>query len=401
MRILHVTYIFPPKPNVADGITHSVYQLTSTLAKNGNDVTVYASNALDLHGKERIEINNSPACVDGVKVRYFPYLLRYGTFFFTPSMFRLIRDEIKKFDVIHIHDARCFQCAITMHYAELFNIPIIFQPRGSFKSSSPHGTLRKLLRLFIDKLYAENILQKCSKMIALTPVEAEQYRRVGVPKEKITIIPNGIDLSEYTNLPLKGSFKKKLHIDKDKKVILYIGRIHMIKGIDVLVRAYAYAVNNLELRNALLVLVGPDDGYLGELKQLLSSLKVNDILLIGPLYGKDKLEAYIDADAFILPSRYETFPNVVLEAYACSKPAVASNIMSIPDIVINERTGLLFRSGDVEDLAKKIIYMLSHVEESKEMGIEARKFVEEKLSINKVTASLESLYEEILKGEDR
>ena len=72
MRILHVTYIFPPKAEVADGITQVVYRLTRALAKRGHDVTVYASNALDLHGKARIEIDNSPAYIDGIKVRYFP-----------------------------------------------------------------------------------------------------------------------------------------------------------------------------------------------------------------------------------------------------------------------------------------------------------------------------------------
>ncbi|MDH5771134.1 MAG: hypothetical protein OEZ25_07605, partial [Candidatus Bathyarchaeota archaeon] len=64
MRILHVTYIFPPKPDVADGITQVVYRLTRALAKKGHDVTVYASNALDLYGKERTKIDNSVGYID-------------------------------------------------------------------------------------------------------------------------------------------------------------------------------------------------------------------------------------------------------------------------------------------------------------------------------------------------
>jgi glycosyltransferase involved in cell wall biosynthesis len=117
---------------------------------------------------------------------------------------------MKKFDVIHIHDARCLQCAITANYAKLFDVPVVFQPHGSFRSILPSGKLRKLSRLFVDKLYAEKVFGISTKIVALSWVEAEQYRRMGVPDEKIAVIPNGIDLSEYANLPPKGSFKSSL-----------------------------------------------------------------------------------------------------------------------------------------------------------------------------------------------
>jgi len=397
MKILHVSYIFPPKVEVADGITRVVYGLTKALAKKGNDVTVYASNALDLHGKARIKIENSPAYVDGIKVRYFPYLLRYGTIFFTPSIFYSIRDDIKKFDVIHIHDARCLQCAIAAYHAGLFDIPIVFQPHGSFKSPLPSGKLRKLSRIFIDKLYAEKVFKKVSKIVALSHMEAEQYEAMGVPEEKIAIIPNGIDLSEYANLPPEGIFKKKFNMDENEKIVLYLGRIHRIKGIDVLVKAFADVIE--KLGDVRLVVVGPDDGYLGELKALTKALRIEDkVLITGPLYGEDKLEAYVDAAIYVLPSRYETFPMGLLEAYACGKPVIASNVESISDVIIHGKTGLLFGAGNVQELAEMIVYMLVHPEEARNMGHRARKLVKEKFSIDKVVDSLEVLYEEILKG---
>jgi len=390
MRILHVTYIFPPKPNVADGITHVVYHLTKTLAKNGHDVTVYASNAMDLHGKERIEINSSPACVDGVKVRYFPYLLRYGTVFFTPSMFRLIRDEIKKFDVIHIHDARCLQSAITMHYAELFNIPIIFQPHGSFKSPLPYGKLRKISRLFIDKLYAEKILQKCSKMVALSWVEAEQYKRMGVPEEKIATIPNGIDLSEYANLPPRGCFKKKFGIKEEEKIVLYLGRIHRIKGIDILVKAFASVVK--ELDNVKLAIVGPDDGYLNELRILIKALKMeNNVLITGPLYGKDKLEAYVDAEVYVLPSRYETFPMSILEAVACGTPIILTENCAINEY-FRSKVGLAVKP-DPSALSGALLEMLLNKQQMSTFRQNCRTIVEA-FSISRTVSKLERAYED-------
>ena len=399
MRILHVTYIFPPKAIVADGITRVVYNQTKALAKMGHDVTVYTSNALDLHSKGRIKINKFPDNIEGVKVRYFPYLLRYGTIFFTPSMFHSIRDDIKRFDVIHIHDARSIQCAIATYYAGLFNIPIVFQPHGSFISPLPSGRLRRLLRLFADKLYAEKVIEKISKIVTLSRMEADQYRRMGVPEEKIAIIPNGIDLSEYAKLPPKGCFKKKFGIPEDRKIILYLGRIHRTKGIDFLVRAYAHLINEMNYRDTVLVIAGPDDGYLKEVQELTNSLGVSKhVLFTGPLYGWNKLEAYIDSEFYVLPSRYETFPMTVLEAYACIKPVIASEVGGLKDLVMNGETGLLFELGNVKQLARSIFNLANDNGLAKRMGLKGRKFVEGNFTIEKVVERLEKVYEEVVEG---
>jgi glycosyltransferase involved in cell wall biosynthesis len=221
---------------------------------------------------------------------------------------------------------------------------------------------------------------------------------MGISDSKIATIPNGINLQEYTDLPRRGSFRRKFSIDEDAKIILFLGRIHEIKGIDFLVKAYAYLLEKLKFKDSLLVIAGPDDGYLVQLKRLLSSMKMgtDDVLLIGPLYGRDKLEAYVDADVFVLPSRYETFPNVILEAYACFKPVIASNVESISDIVVCGETGLLFPVGNIQELAEKISYMLTHSQEAEEMGHRARKRVEDEFSIDKVADSTEVLYDKIL-----
>jgi len=396
MRILHVTYIFPPKPNVADGITRVVYGITRTLAKKGHDVSVYASNALDLHGKGRTEIDNSPGCIDEVKVRYFPYLLRYGTIFFTPSMFYSVRDDIKEFDVVHIHDARCLQCAITTYYAELFNIPIVFQPHGSFKSPLPSGRLRKLSRLFIDKLFAEKVFKKASKIVALSQMEAQQYRGMGVPEEKIAVIPNGIDLSEYGDLPPKGSFKKKFGIDDGEKVILYLGRIHKTKGIDFMVKAYAYLVKNMKCNEAVLVIAGPDDGYLAEAKSLAGSLSISDhVLFTGFVSSEDKLKGLVDADVFVTPSFYG-FPVTFLEACATGTPIVTTTLGDTLEW-IDGNAGYVTPPIH-HDLAKTIYTIISDDELRRKLSRNCMKIVKSKFSLEKVVDTLEQVYGEVAEG---
>jgi len=388
MRILQVVPWFSTG-KAASGYVQAVYNVSRELVKRGHGVEVYTSNFLD--GKRKME--NDSLVIGQIKVNYFNYIMRHYTFFLTPSMIPAVRKNLKEFDVIHIHDFRTFQNIIIHYYSRKYRVPYILQARGSL----PRIMAWQRLKWVYDVLFGYRLLRDASKVIALTRVEAEQYRHMGVPEEKITIIPNGIDLSEYAELSPKGSFKKKFNIPEDKKIILYLGRIHKTKGIDFLVRAYAHLINEMNFKDAVLVIVGPDGGFLGEVKSLVQSLGISRLVMFtGPLYGNEKLSAYVDSDVVVLPSRYETFPNVVLEAYACSKPVVASNVEAIPDIVLHGKTGLLFQAGDVKGLANAIAYMLTHSEEAERMGRNARRLVEERSSIDRVVTQLEALYEKVL-----
>ncbi|MHA1833728.1 MAG: glycosyltransferase [Candidatus Baldrarchaeia archaeon] len=395
MRILQVVSYFPPA-YAFGGPVKAAYQISRELIKRGHKVVVYTTDAKDLDSRLEMNFNN---IVEGIKVHRFRNLsltlAKKLKLFITPQLASFAEKEVKKFDIIHIHEYRTFQNIVVHHYAKKCCVPYVLQARGSLPRVKPW----RRLKWFYDVLFGYRLLRDTSKAIALTKVEANQYRSMGVPDHKIVIIPNGIDLSEYENLPPKGSFKQKYNIPEDKKIILYLGRIHKLKGIDLLVKAYDRVVKQVKHReNVILVIVGPDEGYLRELKLLVSSLGISsNVLFIGPLYGSSKLEAYVDADILVLPSRYETFPNVVLEAYACSKPVIASNVGSIPDVVLHGKTGLLFQVGDVEELTQTIVHMLACPEEAEKMGYEARKFVEERFSIDKVVSVFEVLYENVLK----
>jgi len=119
------------------------------------------------------------------------------------------------------------------------------------------------------------------------------------------------------------------------------------------------------------------------------------VLITGPLYGEDKLEAYVDADIYVLPSRYETFPMGLLEAYACGKPVIASKIGGLKNLVINEVTGLLFEPGNVEQLANSMLLLLNDQNKAEKIGLRGKRFVKENFTIEKAVDKLESLYEKL------
>lgn len=249
-----------------------------------------------------------------------------------------------------------------------------------------------MLKWIYDVLFGYRLLMDAARVIALNRVEAEQYKRMGVPEEKIAIIPNGIDLSEYAQLPPKGSFKKKHGIDEEEKIVLYLGRIHRIKGIDILVKAFADVVEKLD--GVWLVVVGPDDGYLSQLKALTKALKIeNNVLITGPLYDRDKLEAYVDANVYVLPSRYEIWGITVLEAIACGTPVILTENCVVAKYL--DKVGLIVKP-DSDHLCEALLEMLLNRERQNTFRENCGATIE-KFNISSTASKVEEVYEEVFK----
>jgi glycosyltransferase involved in cell wall biosynthesis len=393
MRILFITPILVP-PILWAGSHRVVYDISKALSKRGHEVIVLTSDIINI--KEKKKINSKIDTCNHVKIvrnKIVNFKLTEITgMTISTDIMAFLKKALKDFDVVHAHEYRTYENIVLHHYAKKYDITYLLQAHGSLRRDDPKRSLKWVYDIF----FGYSLLKDASKVIALTPTEAEQYMSMGVPKEKIAIIPNGIDLSEYAELPPKGSFKKKFNIPEDRKIILYLGRIHKIKGIDFLIRAYAYLKNKMNFKDAVLVIAGPDDGYLSEVKSLVHDLSVsNSVLFVGSLYGGDKLAAYVDSEVYILSSRYETFGMTVLEAYACGKPVIASDVGGLKELIVDGETGFLFEAGNFKQMAEKIVYLLNNSDKAVEIGRKARILVEEKYSIDKVVDMIERLYSEV------
>ena len=393
MRILFITPILVP-PILWAGSHRVVYDISKALSKRGHEVIVLTSDIINI--KEKKKINSKIDTCNHVKIvrnKIVNFKLTEITgMTISTDIMAFLKKALKDFDVVHAHEYRTYENIVLHHYAKKYDITYLLQAHGSLRRDDPKRSLKWVYDIF----FGYSLLKDASKVIALTPTEAEQYMSMGVPKEKIAIIPNGIDLSEYAELPPKGSFKKKFNIPEDRKIILYLGRVHKIKGIDFLIRAYAYLKNKMNFKDAVLVIAGPDDGYLSEVKSLVHDLSVsNSVLFVGSLYGGDKLAAYVDSEVYILPSRYETFGMTVLEAYACGKPVIASDVGGLKELIVDGETGFLFEAGNFKQMAEKIVYLLNNSDKAVEIGRKARILVEEKYSIDKVVDMIERLYSEV------
>jgi glycosyltransferase involved in cell wall biosynthesis len=312
--------------------------------------------------------------------------------FITPKMVLSARKDVKMFNIIHIHEYTTFQNIIIHHYARKYGVPYILQPHGSL----PRIGAWRRLKWFYDVLFGYRLLRDATKVVALSQMEAEQYKRMGVPEEKIAIIPNGIDLSEYAALPPKGAFKRKFGIPEEKKIILYLGRIHKIKGIDFLIKAYAHLINDMHYKDALLVIAGPDDGYLNEAKALANSLGVyNSVMFTGFISSEDKLMALVDAEVFITPSFYG-FPITFLEACAVGIPIVTTNLGDRLEW-IDGKVGYVSKPTP-PDLAEVLYRIISDNGLHRKFSRNCIEIVRSEFSIEKVVERLEKVYEEVVEG---
>jgi glycosyltransferase involved in cell wall biosynthesis len=172
-------------------------------------------------------------------------------------------------------------------------------------------------------VWGNDVIRNASGFIALSQFEAQTYQKAGITPAKITIIPNGVDLSKFVNLPPKLSFKNKYSIRGDTKIILYLGRIHKSKGLDLLVDAFK-AISQ-EISECVLVIVGPDGGYKKVLDKKIKTYCLKDkVIFTGLVSEYDKYAALIDADVFVTPKFYG-FPITFAEACACGLPIVTTN----------------------------------------------------------------------------
>jgi glycosyltransferase involved in cell wall biosynthesis len=317
MKILHVIVAFNPK---FGGVVNICSMLTNRLSQNGHDVTIITSNYM--------YDSEYALTLKKVKIIPFPYIFRIGFFIITPGMKRWLIQNIKNFDVIHIHELQSYQNNMVSYFALKYGVPYILQAHGLDPSHMESSILKKMYNV----VWGFKILKNATKLLALSKSEENEYLEMGVPLQKIIIVPNGIDLSKFKNLPQRGNFKRKFLIKNAEKVILFLARIHEQKGIDLLLVAFSKLIKSYP--NVKLVFVGPDDGYLIKAQKLIQELSINEkTKFVGPLYNTDKIEAFIDADVYVLPSKYEGFPNTVLEALLCGTPIIVTTGCGISDIL--------------------------------------------------------------------
>lgn len=403
MKILQVVLYFPPAYSYGGplGVT---YQVSKELVKRGHEVTVFTTDVYD--AKSRLEFQENPMVMDGIEVYHFRNLsnhLAHKNLAIAPSMAFALSKLVGSFDVVHLHEYFHFQAALVHHYATKKSVPYVLQAHGSFPIIKKLNSERMLLsksqskRIF-NIVFGHSIINDAGKIIASSRVESDQFQQAfaDFPLDRVVHLPNYVDLRSYEDLPERGHFRRKYNIDERVKIVLFLSRIHERKGADLLVAAFSKAKQTMDFP-AILVIAGPDEGNVRTLKSLARKLAVeNHVIFPGLLSSREKLEAYVDADVFVLPSRdrYESFGNVVLEALACGTPVIVTDNCGVSEWIGTD-VGYIIEF-DEEQLCDALHAVLGNERLSKTLGNSGKKLIREQFDWDEGILRFERLYEAVV-----
>ncbi len=215
-----------------------------------------------------------------------------------------------------------------------------------------------------------------------------------VPREKIDVVPNGIDVSRFSGCQDTRELRDSLGIPENVPVIGTIGRLHEIKRQDLLLRGFAQLRRRIPETHLLLVGDGP---LRGELEQLARDLGLAASVHFAG-YQSQPEQFLAMMKVFTLTSRSEGMPLVVLEAHAAGLPVVASRVGGLPEMIEHGRTGLLFSSSQEEELVEALFTLLSEPDVARGMGEAGRARVQSRFTVRHMYETYQQHYAGLLAG---
>lgn len=388
MNILQLCIRFPPAPG---GAENHVYHISKELIGRGHDLQVFTS---DLYTEVPfVRLDNPKPSYEGVPVKRFKSYSLGGEmhYVFIPSMMReLLKEET---DIIHTHSYGYYQTTAGAFTKKLREIPLIITPHFHPSWSMWGGKRRKKLRKFYDGLLGKSVIGATDLVICHSKNEKELLSSFSLPDEKIRIVPAGVDFKRFETLPSPDRFREVYNINE--RIILYAGRLASNKGLKHLIDAMPSIIS--QFNDTTLVMIGEDEGQRKMLEERAKKLNIKDKVVFTGHIIDDELfrSAYSACDVFVLPSEYEAFGLVLLEAMACEKPCVATKVGGVPEVLEEGKTGVLVEYGNSDKLAKAIIELLGDENRRKNMGRAGRERVKDNYTWPKIVDRLEEIYKGI------
>ena len=257
----------------------------------------------------------------GLDVRCFRNLsnrLAFGAQLFLPlGMRSFLPANAARFDVAHLHAYRNLPVTFAASALARAGVPFVLTPNGTV----PRIESRRLAKAIWDLLFGRAPLERAARVLAVTEIERRELIGLGCAAERVTLLPNPVDLTEFEPPPERGAFRRR-HGLEAARIVLYLGRISPRKRLDLLARAFAELAGD-DLR---LVVAGVEMGG-GELAR--NAVRAAGVesrsRFVGLLSGRERLEALADADAVAYATEEEIFGLVPLEAILCGTPVVVAD----------------------------------------------------------------------------
>ena len=324
MKILQVTPYFAPAWAYG-GPPRVMHDYAAGLVALGHQVDVFTTDVLDQYERAGPDIET----LDGVRVRRFPNVsneLAWRRKKYLPrGLLTALLRSAGCYDVVHVTDTRTYVAAAAHVASSVRGVPLAVSAFGSLPRSRG---LRGLVKGGYDLAFVRPMLHRSKLLLAQTRHEAALYEEFGGRPETIRHLTLPLPPVEKPAVP--GVFRQRLGIGADEPLLLFLGRIDRLKGLDVLIES----IEPLLANRTSLAIVGRDDGQLAELETQFAPLFADGrVRFAGPLYGRERFEAYADADVFCLtPLHWEETSLASLEAAASGTAVVVTEQAELPGL---------------------------------------------------------------------
>jgi len=347
-----------------------VRDLSRELARRGHRVDVYTRSQdpsaprVDDNGLGRgVRVIHIPA---GPEHPYDKHLVYDHLPEFVDGVLAQAADDGIRYDVLHSH--YWLSGAVAQVLRQRLGMPIVhmFHTLGKMKNAVAQ---RPEERETTRRIAVEtDIVRRADVVVAATPAEQDQLVRLyAADPARIRVISPGVDTERFHPIP-PAHAKDQIGLCAESRIILFVGRIEPLKGIDNLLQAITQVVNaRPELRLGVCVpIIGGDpdrireDDEMVRLQELQEGLGISDVVTFLGAKDQDMLQYYYSAaEMVVMPSDYESFGMVALEAMACGTPVIASDVGGLAFLVRHGRTGYRVPARDPQALAARIAHLLT------------------------------------------
>lgn len=383
LSVMMVCQFFDPR---LSGAANQALTLAKMLKNEGVQVKIIAGKYASEKKKETI---------NGIEIRRLPSgNSKFKILFFLLQLCLYLWKEKKHYQIIHCHGGFIYSFAVGLIRKLSGKRSIVKITSG--KSDTSWWYYGKFKRIKHKLFNFNNVFIATSKEIY------NGLLKIGIPENKIHLIPNGVDTKKFC--PIKAEqdkeyLKQKLNLG-GKKCALFIGLLSREKGADLLIDAWLKIASTR--RDLFLLCIGPlrhpflsiEDCYEEITEKLREHKLTHTVKFVGIV--NNVVDYLKTADIFTLPSRSEGLPNALLEAMACGLPCICSDIGATRDVIIDGVNGVLFKCEDSDELARSIINLLDNPDFAHRLGRAARRTIEEKFAISKIAKQYIQVYKDLV-----
>lgn len=406
-RALRVLALVPPEQSGRQATKYSfLSEELDQLASTGIEIHAVSPHLSRTRGVESLTLHPVP------RVRDAPHLRRLVQLWFRKAGRALVRGKDLRESLwitqLQAVIGDCLQReAIDLIYspfawpkgtggipaASLANVPVVLSLRGADVLVEPSIGYGQALQPDYQ-LRISQALRSADHVIGVSQSLADRAVELGASASRVSVVLKGVNLERFVPADTRRA-RQSLGVP-DRPTVLFVGNLIRRKGVDLLLQAVSLARSSLPDLQLVICGTGPEHG---NLQRLISALDLESHIRFEGWVERSSIAQYFQAcDVFVLPSLTEGSGNVLVEAAACAKPSIGTNVAGIPDYIDDGMTGFLFEKQNASDLAGKILKILTDGDLAARMGNEARRVAESNHRYDQMIASLVDIFDQVVAG---